>query len=59
MVSQVSSASAVGTLEQVRDEVAAFVETTGADELIVVAQIFDHDARVHSYELAKQACEGL
>ncbi len=59
VLSQVSSASAVGTLEQVRDEVARFIETTGADELIVVGQIFDHGARIHSYELAKQACEGL
>ncbi len=56
VLQQVSSASAVGTADQVRDKVADFVAQTGADELIVVAQIFDHQARVRSYELAMQAC---
>jgi luciferase family oxidoreductase group 1 len=59
VLSQVSSASAVGTAEQVRKQVQQFVETTGADELIVVSQIYDHEARLRSYEIAKSACEGL
>ncbi len=29
----------------------AFVARTGADELMVTSQIFDHQARVRSYEL--------
>jgi len=56
---QISSCAATGTTEQVHDQVAAFIQQTGADELIVVAQIFDHNARVHSYELAMQACAEL
>jgi len=59
VLAQVSSASAIGTPEQVREQVAAFVDKTGADELIVVGQIYDHPARLRSYELAMHACEGL
>ena len=59
VLSQVSSASAVGTPEQVRASVAEFVGETGADELIIVSQIYDHNARLKSYELAKQACSDL
>jgi hypothetical protein len=40
----------------VRDQLEAFVERTRADELIVVSHIFDHAARLRSYELAK-ACQ--
>ena len=57
VLSQISSASSVGTVEQVREDVARFVDTTGADELIVVAQIFDHEARKHSYTLAREAVD--
>ena len=57
VLAHVSHCSAVGDVEQVRAEVAAFIEQTRADELIIVAQIYDHAARVHSYELAMQACE--
>jgi hypothetical protein len=33
----------------------AFVERTQADELIVTAQIYDHAARLRSYELLMDA----
>ena len=59
VLAQVSSASAVGTAEQVHDQVEAFVAQTGADELIVVGQIYDHAARLKSYAIAKQACADL
>ena len=29
-----------------------FVERTGVDELMIASQIFDHDARVRSFEIA-------
>jgi luciferase family oxidoreductase group 1 len=48
--------SFVGSPDTVRDQMAAFVERTRADELIVVSHIFDHAARLRSYELA-QACQ--
>ena len=33
----------------------ALIEQTGADELIVAAAIWDHDARVRSFELLADA----
>ena len=41
----------VGGPETVRRGVEAFVERTGADELMVVGPIYDHARRVHSFEL--------
>ena len=32
-----------------------FIERTGADELIITSQIFDHAARLHSFEIAAKA----
>ena len=59
ILSQVSSASAVGTADQVREQVEAFIAQTGADELVIVGQIFDHAERIRSYEIAMEACKGL
>jgi len=43
--------SFVGSPDTVRRELQAFVLRTGADELMVSAAVFDHDARLRSYEL--------
>lgn len=45
------SCSFTGSREKVRRGLVEFVERTGADELIVTAQIYDHAARVRSYEI--------
>jgi luciferase family oxidoreductase group 1 len=45
------SCSAVGSPETVQAGLESFVEQTGADELMVTSQIFDHAARLRSYEL--------
>jgi luciferase family oxidoreductase group 1 len=47
--------SFVGSPSQVGDEMAAFAGRTGADELIVVSHIYDHQARLRSYEIAAGA----
>ncbi len=44
--------SFVGSGDTIRPQVAAFVEKTAADELIVVSHIHDHAARLRSYEIA-------
>jgi len=59
ILTQVSSASCVGNPEKIRTGASQFIAETGADELIVVAQIYDHPARVRSYELAIEACADL
>jgi luciferase family oxidoreductase group 1 len=43
--------SAMGSPASVKAAVEAFVERTGADELMITSQIFDHAARLRSYEL--------
>jgi luciferase family oxidoreductase group 1 len=45
------SCSAIGAPGSVKAAVEAFVEQTGADELMITSQIFDHTARVRSYEI--------
>jgi luciferase family oxidoreductase group 1 len=45
------SCSVVGSPRTVRDGVQAFVASTGADELMVTAQIYDHAARKRSFEI--------
>lgn len=44
--------SFVGPPATIRDQVRAFVDKTQADELIVVSHVYDHAARLRSYELA-------
>jgi luciferase family oxidoreductase group 1 len=51
----VLSCSAIGTPDRAREQVEAFVARTGADELMVTAQIFDLKARLRSYELLMEA----
>jgi luciferase family oxidoreductase group 1 len=58
MLADSLSCSVVGGPETIRDGLQAFVAATGADELMVTAQIFDHAARKRSFEiLAEQAAK--
>jgi luciferase family oxidoreductase group 1 len=52
---QILSASAIGSPETARRQVAEFVERTRPDELMITAQIFDHEARLRSYALLMDA----
>jgi luciferase family oxidoreductase group 1 len=47
--------SIVGSPETVRVGIAALVEETGADELIVVSDVYDHALRLSSFELIAEA----
>jgi luciferase family oxidoreductase group 1 len=49
------SCSVVGSPETVARGLREFVDDTGVDELIVTAQIYDHAARVRSFEIVAQA----
>jgi luciferase family oxidoreductase group 1 len=51
ILAQALSAAVVGSPETVKRGIEAFIVRTGADELIVTAQIFDHSARVRSFEI--------
>jgi luciferase family oxidoreductase group 1 len=52
MLDQVQACSVVGTADTVRAGVEAFVERTGVDEVMIAAHIFDHSARLRSFEIA-------
>lgn len=49
--SNMLACSVVGSPETVRRGIDAFVEQTGADELMVASAIYDHKARLRSYEI--------
>jgi alkanesulfonate monooxygenase SsuD/methylene tetrahydromethanopterin reductase-like flavin-dependent oxidoreductase (luciferase family) len=57
MLADALACSVVGGPETVREGLRAFVASTGADELMVTAQIFDHDARKRSFEILTGAAE--
>ena len=55
VVDSALSFAAVGAVDTVRETIKAFVEKTGADELMVTSQIWDPQARVRSLELLAEA----
>lgn len=55
ILSSVLSASAIGSPETARRHIDEFVSRTKPDELIVTAQVYDHQARLKSYELLMDA----
>lgn len=59
MLDQVLSASAIGGPAKVRDQLAAFIARTGADELMLTSAMFDHDARKKSLTIAAEAMRTL
>ena len=52
ILDQVLSCAAIGSPETVAPWLENFARRTGADEIIVAAQVFDHAARLRSYEIA-------
>ena len=51
----VLSASAIGSPETARRQLDEFIARTKPDELIVTAQVYDHQARLKSYQLLMEA----
>jgi len=58
MLDSVLSCSAIGSPATVSAQLKAFIERTGADELMVTSQIFDHAARLRSYEITADIARG-
>ena len=54
---QTMGAAIIGSFQTVRRGLEAFVQRTKADELMVACQVFDHRARLRSFELVAQARE--
>jgi luciferase family oxidoreductase group 1 len=55
MLDGVLSCSAVGSKETVKAAIESFVARTGADELMITSQIWDHTARLRSFEIVAEA----
>ena len=54
LLQQVLSCSAIGSPATVKGAIAAFIARTGANELMINSNIFDHAARLRSFEIAAQ-----
>ena len=51
MLQELSRVAAVGTADTIEREVRSFIDETAVNELIIVCSIFDHAARLNSYEI--------
>ena len=49
----------IGSKETVRAGIAALVEETKADELMIVSDVYEHPKRLKSYEMIAEAAAGL
>ena len=49
----------VGSVTTARDALASFIEQTGVDEVMLTAQIHDHEARCRSFAHAADICRDL
>jgi luciferase family oxidoreductase group 1 len=59
MLEEVFACSAIGSETTVRTKMAELVERTGADEVIIATQVYDHGARKRSLEIAARAAAGI
>ena len=53
-IEQRTNASIIGGPGKVKQQLLQFIERTKADEIIVNAQIYDHQARLRSYEVVAE-----
>jgi luciferase family oxidoreductase group 1 len=58
-VSKMLSRSFVGSPETVQHGLESFIEETSADELIIASAIYDHSARLRSYEILADVHKAL
>ena len=54
LLDQILSCAAIGSPETVSRQLQAFIDRTGADELMITSQIFDHAARLRSYQITAE-----
>ena len=57
MLDDILSCAAIGSRDTVKRALQVFIEQTGADELMITSQIFDHAARLRSYEITAELRE--
>jgi len=57
--SNMLACSFVGSAETIRRDLEAFIARTGADELMVASAIYDHGARLRSYEILADVAKAI
>ena len=58
ILDHVLQCSAVGTRDVIADGIAAFVQRTGVDEVMLTSSVYDHEARKRSIAIAAAAMTG-
>jgi luciferase family oxidoreductase group 1 len=58
-IEEALACTVIGSPETVREGIARFIERTNPDELMVTAQIYDHAARLRSFEIAAEVRDSL
>jgi luciferase family oxidoreductase group 1 len=59
ILDQILSCAAIGSRDTVRSGLQNFIKRTQADELMITSQIFDHAARLRSYEITSEVGKDL
>jgi len=59
LLQHVLSCSAIGAPDTVAGQLEAFIAKTGADELMITSNMFDHAARLRSYEITAQIRDAM
>ena len=59
VLDEVLSCAAIGSHDTVKRILKDFIEQTGANELMIASMIFDHKARLRSYEITAELHEAL
>lgn len=59
LIRTVLSCSAIGDRDTVATQINEFIQRTGADELMITSNIFDQEARLHSYRITSEVHEQL
>jgi luciferase family oxidoreductase group 1 len=59
LLEQVRSCSATGAPDTIHAGLKAFIERTGADELMITSAMFDHAARLRSYAITAEVRDAL
>lgn len=59
ILTEMKSPVAIGDKQMVAEGLADFVDETGANELMLVCSMYDHDKRVRSFEIAAEAAKSI
>ena len=59
LLDDVQACSAAGARDTIRHGLQEFIDRTGADEIMVASQIYDHSARLRSFEITAELFIGV